>query len=58
MHRDAHPVDPERATITVKVPDGRVTDPHWVRLGVVLLVPVMEGLDLDDALRKHGTRRA
>src|SRR3954469_10889697 len=34
-----HHVDADRATITVKVPDGCIKDPHWVRLGASLLVP-------------------
>ena len=49
-----HHVDPDRATISVKVPDGCINDPHWVRLGAALLVPVTGGIDVDDALRKHG----
>jgi hypothetical protein len=49
-----HHADPDRATITVKVPDSCIKDPHWVRLGAALLVPVTDGLDVDDALRKHG----
>jgi hypothetical protein len=50
-----HHVDPDLATVTVKVPDTCIKDPHWVRSGAVLLVPVTGGgFDVDDALRKRG----
>jgi hypothetical protein len=50
-----HHVDLDHATITVKVPDTCIKDPHWVRSGVALLVPVTGGnFDVDDALRKRG----
>ena len=49
-----HHVDVDHATITVKVPDGCIKDPRWVRAGAALLVPVTGGFDIDDALRKRG----
>ncbi len=46
--------DPDAATITVKVPVSCVKDPHWIRAGVALLVPVADGFNADDGLRKRG----